>query len=198
MLNMIFFNKGICKYLIAGLGNIGAEYANTRHNIGFKMLDRLAEDARCVFADKRYGFVAEYKYRGRILVLLKPSTYMNLSGNAVNYWMKKKKVEPDCFLALVDDLALPFGTLRLKKKGSDGGHNGLKSINQALGTQDYARLRFGVGANFDQGQQVDYVLSEWTEEETAALPERLGMTSEIIRAFSTIGVERTMNLFNNK
>ena len=195
---MIFFNKGIGKYLITGLGNIGDEYANTRHNIGFMMLDRLAEEEKFVFADKRYGFVAEYKYRGRIFVLLKPSTYMNLSGRAVNYWMKKEKIEPDRMLVLVDDIALPFGTLRLKTKGGDGGHNGLKSINEVLGTQEYARLRFGVGNSFEQGQQTDFVLGEWTEEEKTTLPDRLKMTSDIIRSFATVGVERTMNLYNNK
>jgi len=195
---MIFFNKGIGKYLITGLGNIGDEYTNTRHNIGFMMLDRLAEEEKFVFADKRYGFVAEYKYRGRIFVLLKPSTYMNLSGRAVNYWLKKEKVEPDRLLVLVDDIALPFGTLRLKGKGGDGGHNGLKSINEVLGTQEYARLRFGVGNNFAQGQQMDYVLGEWSEEEAKALPDRLKLTSDIIRSFATIGMERTMNFFNNK
>ena len=195
---MIFFNKGTCKYLITGLGNIGSEYANTRHNIGFMMLDRLAEEEKFVFADNRYGSVAEYKHRGCVFVLLKPSTYMNLSGLAVNYWLKKKKVEPDRLLVLVDDLALPFGTLRLKGKGSDGGHNGLKSINEVIGTQDYARLRFGVGNQFEQGRQMDFVLSEWTEEEATALPDRLKLTSDIIRSFATVGIERTMNLFNNK
>ncbi|MCL2512007.1 MAG: aminoacyl-tRNA hydrolase [Bacteroidales bacterium] len=195
---MIFFNKGTCKYLITGLGNIGSEYANTRHNIGFMMLDRLAEEEKFVFADNRYGSVAEYKHRGCVFVLLKPSTYMNLSGLAVNYWLKKKKVEPDRLLVLVDDLALPFGTLRLKGKGSDGGHNGLKSINEVIGTQDYARLRFGVGNQFEQGRQMDFVLSEWTEEEATALPDRLKLTSDIIRSFATVGLARTMNLFNNK
>ena len=195
---MTFLNKGTCKYLIAGLGNIGDEYANTRHNIGFMMLDRLAEDGNFVFADNRYGAVAEYKYKGSVFVLLKPSTYMNLSGRAVDYWLKKKKIEPDRLLVLLDDIALPFGTLRLKGKGSDGGHNGLKSINEALGTQDYARLRFGVGNSFEQGRQMDYVLGEWTEEEATALPDRLKLTSDIIRSFATVGVERTMNLFNNK
>jgi len=195
---MKFFDKGTSKYLITGLGNIGGEYANTRHNIGFMMLDRLAEEEKLVFADKRYGAVAEYKHKGCIFVLLKPSTYMNLSGRAVDYWLKKKKVEPERLLVLLDDIALPFGTLRLKGKGSDGGHNGLKSINEVLGTQEYARLRFGVGNSFEQGRQIDYVLSEWTEEETTALPERLKLTSDIIRSFATVGVERTMNLFNNR
>ena len=186
------------KYLITGLGNIGGEYANTRHNIGFMMLDRLAEEENLVFEDKRYGFVAEYKYRGRIFVLLKPSTYMNLSGRAVNYWLKKENLEPDRLLVLVDDIALPFGTLRLKGKGSDGGHNGLRNINEVLGTQEYARFRFGVGSDFSQGRQIDYVLGEWTEEEKNALPDRLKITTDMIRSFGTIGLERTMNFFNNK
>ena len=180
------------------MGNIGDEYANTRHNIGFMMLDRLAAAEQLVFADKRYGFVAEYKYKGRIFVLLKPSTYMNLSGRAVNYWLQKEKLEPDHLLVLVDDIALPFGTLRLKGKGGDGGHNGLRNINEVLGTQEYARLRFGVGNDFLPGCQFDYVLGEWSEEEKKALPDRLQLTSDIIRSFGTIGMERTMNLFNGK
>ena len=186
------------KYLITGLGNIGDEYANTRHNIGFMMLDRLAKEENLVFEDKRYGFVSVYKYKGRIFVLLKPSTYMNLSGRAVNYWLKKENLEPDRLLVLVDDIALPFGTLRLKGKGSDGGHNGLQNINEVLGTQEYARFRFGVGNDFSQGRQIDYVLGEWTEEEKNALPDRLKLTSDLIRSFGTIGLERTMNFFNNK
>jgi len=193
-----FIIKIFVKYLVAGLGNIGDEYANTRHNIGFMMLDRLAEEENLVFTDKRYGFVAEYKHKGRIFVLLKPSTYMNLSGRAVNYWLQKEKLESDHLLVLVDDLALPFGTLRLKGKGSDGGHNGLRNINEVLGTQEYARLRFGVGSDFDQGRQVNYVLGEWAEEERKALPDRFKLTSDIIRGFGTIGLERTMNFFNNK
>ena len=188
----------IVKYLIAGLGNIGDEYANTRHNIGFMMLDRLAEEEKLVFAGKRYGSVTEYKYKGRIFALLKPSTYMNLSGRAVHYWLQREKLEPDHLLVLVDDIALPFGTLRLKGKGSDGGHNGLKNINEVLGTQEYARLRFGVGSDFTQGRQINYVLGEWTEEEKKALPDRLKLTSDLIRSYGTIGLERTMNLFNNK
>ena len=162
------------------------------------MLDRLAAEENLVFADKRYGFITEYKHKGRIFVLLKPSTYMNLSGKAVNYWLQKENVELDHLLVLVDDLALPFGVLRLKGKGSDGGHNGLKNINETLGRQDYARLRFGVGNDFTQGRQIDYVLGEWTEDEGKALPDRLKLTSEIIRSFGTIGLERTMNFYNNK
>ena len=186
------------KYLVTGLGNIGEEYAGTRHNIGFMILDRLSAEEEIVFVDGRYGFVAEYKHKGRIFVLLKPSTYMNLSGLAVNYWLQKKKIAPDHLLVLVDDTALPFGTLRLKGKGSDGGHNGLRNINEVLGTKEYARLRFGVGNDFSQGRQIDYVLGEWTEEEKKALPDRLKLTLDIIRSFGTIGLERTMNFFNNK
>ena len=186
------------KYLIAGLGNIGAEYANTRHNIGFMMLDRLAADENTVFEDKRYGFVAEYRHKGRIFVLLKPSTYMNLSGKAVNYWLQKENIEIENLLVLVDDIALPFGTLRLKGKGSDGGHNGLRNIIDVIGTRQYARLRFGVGNNFSEGRQMDYVLGEWTEEEEKILPDRIKLTSDIIRSFGTIGLELTMTSFNNK
>ena len=186
------------KYLIVGLGNIGAEYANTRHNIGFMMLDRLAADENLVFADKRYGFVTEYKHKGRIFVLLKPSTYMNLSGRAVNYWLQKENIEPDRLLVLVDDIALPFGTIRIRGKGSDGGHNGLRNIIDVLGTRNYARLRFGIGNEFSQGRQIDYVLGEWEDEEKNALPERLKTTSDIIRSFGTIGLELTMTFFNNK
>ena len=186
------------KYLVVGLGNIGDDYANTRHNIGFMMLDRLAADENLSFEDRRYGFVTEYKYKGRIFKLLKPSTYMNLSGRAVNYWLQKEKIEVENMLVLVDDLALPFGTLRLKGKGGDGGHNGLRNINDILGTQQYARLRFGVGSDFSEGRQINYVLGEWTEEEEKSLPNRIKISSDIIRSFGTIGLERTMTLFNNK
>ena len=186
------------KYLIAGLGNIGDEYSNTRHNVGFMTLDRLAAEERIVFADRRYGSVAKYNHKGRIFVLLKPSTYMNLSGRAINYWLQKEKLEIDHLLVLVDDIALPFGTLRLKGKGSDGGHNGLKNIIEVLGTKEYARLRFGVGNDFSQGRQLDFVLGEWTDEEKKKLPERLDMASNVIRSFGTAGLERTMGLFNNK
>jgi PTH1 family peptidyl-tRNA hydrolase len=186
------------KYLIAGLGNIGDEYAGTRHNAGFRILDRLAQEEKLIFSDKRYGFVGEYKYKGRTFVLLKPSTFMNLSGRAVDYWLKREKIQPDRLLVLADDIALPFGTLRLKAKGSDGGHNGLKSICGILGTQDYARLRFGIGDEFFRGGQIDYVLGKWTEEEEKALPERLQTAVEMVKSFGTVGVERTMNLFNNK
>ena len=148
------------KYLIVGLGNIGPEYQNTRHNIGFKVLDAFAKASNTVFEDMRYGAVATVKLKGRTLILLKPNTYMNLSGKAVSYWMQKEKIELSNLFVVVDDLALPFGTIRLRSKGSDGGHNGLKSINQLLGTQDYTRLRFGIGNEFPKGKQVDYVLKK--------------------------------------
>jgi PTH1 family peptidyl-tRNA hydrolase len=162
------------------------------------MLDHLAAEEKITFSGSRYGAVGEYRYRGHVFILLKPSTYMNLSGRAVHYWLQKEKIELDRLLVLVDDIALPFGTVRLKPKGSDGGHNGLKNINEILGTLLYARLRFGVGNNFEQGRQMDYVLGEWTPEEMQALPEKIRATPDIIRSFALAGVERTMNLFNNK
>ena len=185
------------KYLIVGLGNIGAEYAGTRHNIGFNVLDALAEASNTAFTTARYGDIAEAKYKGRTLVLLKPSTYMNLSGKAVRYWMDAGKIPPENLLVISDDIALPFGTIRIRAKGSDGGHNGLKNIAELLGTNAYARLRFGIGGDFPKGMQIDYVLGEWTKEEAAALPERTKVAAEAIKAFGTIGLERTMNQFNN-
>lgn len=186
------------KYLIVGLGNIGAEYAETRHNIGFKILDELANSSGIFFKADRYASVAEYKFKGRTFVLIKPSTYMNLSGKAVNYWMQKEKISVENVLVMTDDIALPFGKLRLKPKGSDGGHNGLKNIQQILGRQDYPRLRFGVGNEFSKGKQVDYVLGSWGPEENEKLEERLKTCVEVIRSFGTIGLARTMNTFNNK
>lgn len=186
------------KYLIAGLGNIGPEYKNTRHNIGFQILDALAEASNIHFNDKRYGFVAEYKYKARTFILLKPSTYMNLSGRAVNYWMKKENIPIENLLVLVDDIALPFGTVRLRAKGSAGGHNGLENINQVLGRNDYARLRFGIGDNFHPGFQVNYVLGEWTADEQKELPALIENCIGIIQSFGTIGTERTMNLYNKR
>jgi len=186
------------KYLIAGLGNIGNEYAHTRHNIGFDILEALASASNISFKDKSYGFVSEMKYRARTFVLLKPSTYMNLSGNAVRYWLRKEKLPLENMLVVVDDIALPFGTLRLRAKGGDAGHNGLNHIQTVLGTSSYARLRFGVGNEFYPGQQVDYVLSGWSEEQEKALPERIEMAGEIIKSFGVIGLQRTMNAYNNK
>ncbi|MGM0619843.1 MAG: aminoacyl-tRNA hydrolase [Bacteroidota bacterium] len=186
------------KYLIAGLGNIGPEYKNTRHNIGFQILDALTGASNIVFNDKRYGFVAEYKFKGRTFILLKPTTFMNLSGRAVNYWLQKEKIPLEKMLVIVDDIALPFGTLRVKAKGSPGGHNGLKNISDVLGTNNYPRLRFGVGDDFHKGFQVDYVLSDWSREEQKELPEKIDSSIEIIKSFGTIGIERTMNFFNKK
>jgi len=186
------------KYLVAGLGNIGNEYAHTRHNIGFDILDALAGASNVSFKDKRYGFVAEMNYRARTYVLLKPSTYMNLSGNAVRYWLNKLKLPVEKLLVVVDDVALPFGTLRMRAKGGDAGHNGLNHIQTILGTTDYARLRFGIGNDFGPGQQVQYVLGGWTDEQEKALPQRIEMAGEIIKSFGVIGLQRTMNEYNNK
>lgn len=186
------------KYLIAGLGNIGSEYAETRHNIGFKVLDALAAASNAVFRTERYGDVAEMRFKGRTFLLLKPSTYMNNSGNAVRYWLRKEKVEPAELLVVLDDLALPLGTIRMRAKGNDGGHNGLKSIDACIGTNAYPRLRCGIGHDFRQGQQVDYVLGEWLPEEKETLRSVIGMASEAVLSFGTQGVERTMNLFNKK
>lgn len=186
------------KYLITGLGNIGQEYQHTRHNIGFDILDALAGDAGLTFDDRRYGAVTEFKFKGRIFLLLKPSTYVNLSGMAVNYWMKKEKIPAERLLVVLDDLALPFGTLRLKAKGSDAGHNGLKNIQQVLGHNNFARLRFGIDSNFSRGRQVDYVLSQWGKDEKAALPEKIDRAIEMIKSFGTIGVARTMSEYNRQ
>lgn len=186
------------KYLIAGLGNIGSEYQYTRHNIGFRVLDALAEASNAVFADRRYGFVAEMRLKGRTLILLKPSTYMNLSGHAVRYWLQKEKIPVENLLVVVDDLALPFGTLRLKGKGGPGGHNGLTHIQDIISTQDYARLRFGIGHEFNGGGQVHYVLSDFSEEEEKALPQRLEICGDIIKTFCLAGIQTAMNQYNNK
>lgn len=186
------------KYLIVGLGNIGDEYHDTRHNIGFKILDALAGASNISFVDKRYGMVAEHKFKGRTFVLLKPSTYMNRSGLAVDYWMKKTKVPIDKVLVLVDDIALPLGAIRIRPKGGDGGHNGLANINQVLGTGQYARVRFGIGNEFGRGQQVNYVLGEWATEEKDLLKDLIKHCIEIIKSFGTIGLELTMTRLNKK
>ncbi len=186
------------KYLIVGLGNIGPEYQDTRHNIGFKVLDAFAKASNAVFDNIRYGAVAEMKLNGRTLILLKPNTYMNLSGKAVSYWMQKEKIALENLLVVVDDLALPFGSMRLRAQGSDGGHNGLKSINALLGTTAYARLRYGIGNDFQKGQQIDYVLGNWETEEIEKLPELLNRGGEIITSFVLQGIVRTMNAFNKK
>ena len=186
------------KYLIVGLGNIGPEYQDTRHNIGFNVLDAFAKASNVVFEDRRYGAVSEVKLKGRPLILLKPNTYMNLSGKAVSYWMQKEKIALEDLLILVDDLALPFGTLRLRGQGSDGGHNGLKSINACLGTTNYARLRFGIGNEFKKGQQVDYVLGGWKEEEIKHMDALLERSKETISSFVLLGLSKTMTSFNGK
>lgn len=186
------------KYLIVGLGNIGNEYAETRHNIGFKVLDAFAKASNTVFGTDRYGDIAEARVKGRTFILLKPSTYMNNSGKAVNYWLRKEGIEPADMLVVLDDLALPVGTLRIRAKGNDGGHNGLKSIDSCIGTNAYPRLRCGIGRNFGQGHQVDYVLGEWQPEEKPLLESVVTTAVEAVRSFGMQGVERTMNLFNKK
>ena len=184
------------KYLIAGLGNMGAEYDNTRHNIGFDVVDALAKEFNVEFKNDQLGDIAEFKHRGRTVVLLKPSTYMNRSGKAVRYWLQKQKIEVSNLLVIVDDLNLEFGKIRLRGKGSDGGHNGLKDINQVLGTSQYARIRFGIGSDFPRGRQVDYVLGEWSSEEADQLPELIDRAREMSKSFVAIGLAHTMSQFN--
>ena len=186
------------KYLIVGLGNIGEEYRNTRHNIGFMVLDALAKASNIVFSTDRLGDIANLSVKGRQLLLLKPSTYMNLSGKAVRYWMQQEKIPLENVLIIVDDLALPLGSLRLKGKGSDAGHNGLKNIAELLGTQNYARLRFGIGNDFPRGGQIDWVLGHFDEEAMKILPERLETAGEIIKSFCLAGINITMNQYNKK
>ena len=186
------------KYLIAGLGNIGDEYAHTRHNIGFDVLDALAKASNIYFTDKRYAFTTELKFKGRTLILIKPTTFMNLSGNALRYWMQKENISIENVLVVVDDIALPFGTLRLKPKGSGAGHNGLKNIKEILGHNNYSRLRFGIGSDFPRGRQIEYVLGKWTPEQSAALAERAERCAEIIHSFCLAGMELTMTQFNGK
>ena len=186
------------KYLIVGLGNIGSEYAATRHNIGFRILDAYAEASNISFSTERYGDVAHCRLKNKQLVLLKPSTYMNLSGNAVRYWQQKENIPLENILILVDDIALPFGAIRLKTSGSDAGHNGLKNIAQMLGTQAYARLRFGVGNDFARGCQIDYVLGNFTADQEKELPERLKVAVEAMCEFVLAGAQSAMCKFNNK
>lgn len=186
------------KYLIVGLGNIGPEYQDTRHNIGFTILDAFAKASNVFFADNRYGATCEVKLKGHVLILLKPSTFMNLSGNALRYWMQKENIPIERVLVLVDDLALPFGVLRLKPQGSDAGHNGLKNIHEILGHNNYARLRFGIGSDYQRGRQVEYVLGKWTDEQWKLIPEKCERAIEITKSFCLAGVQLTMNAFNNK
>ena len=186
------------KFLIAGLGNIGDEYQNTRHNIGFRIIDKFAADCGVDFRDGRYGFTAHCRVKNAELVLLKPSTYMNLSGTAVRYWLQKENIPVENLLVLVDDIALPFGTLRLRGKGSDGGHNGLKSIESCIMTQQYARLRFGIGDEFVHGAQISFVLGELSADEEKILQDKLTTCGELIKSFCLQGLERTMTQFNGK
>jgi peptidyl-tRNA hydrolase, PTH1 family len=186
------------KYLIAGLGNIGAEYANTRHNIGFVVADAIAQEGKATFATGRLADVTKVKYKGRILVVIKPSTYMNLSGKAVKYWLGKESIPLENLLVITDDIALPTGILRLRAKGGDGGHNGLISIIEHLGTTDFARLRVGIGNEFAQGMQVDYVLGKWTKTEEEIMIPKVKTAVEIVKSFVAIGAERTMNVYNTQ
>ena len=186
------------KFLIVGLGNIGSEYANTRHNIGFKVLDYLANKEGVSFQTVKLGEIAELKIKGRTLLLLKPNTYMNLSGKAVKYWLEKENIEKENMLVITDDLNLAFGTIRIKTKGSDGGHNGLKNIQLLLNSTEYPRFRFGISDAFKKGQQVNYVLGEWDTEEKEKLKERLEISSEIVKSFALAGLSNTMNIYNGK
>jgi PTH1 family peptidyl-tRNA hydrolase len=186
------------KYLITGLGNPGNEYENTRHNIGFSVLDYLANQENLIFESARHGLTTTFKFKGRSLILLKPNTYMNLSGKAIQYWLQAEKIPIENLLVITDDLALPFGTIRIRAKGSDGGHNGLKSIQEILNRTDYARLRFGIGSEFNKGSQVNYVLSQWSSDENSALPERLQKCTDAVKSFATVDMGFTMSNFNNK
>ena len=186
------------KYLIVGLGNIGEKYDETRHNIGFKILDELAKEYKTPFQTDKLGSLTQFRFKGRTFILLKPSTYMNLSGKAVKYWMDKEKISIENLLVVTDDLNIDFGTIRIKPKGSAGGHNGLKDINEKFGHQNYARFRFGVGANYPKGRQVDFVLSEWSKEETSQLIERIPVACNLITSFGTAGMANTMSAFNGK
>ncbi len=184
------------KYLIVGLGNIGEGYKDTRHNVGFIVLDAMALASNISFNDSRYGAVCRMKYKGRDLILLKPSTFMNLSGNAVNYWLRKEKIPVENMLVIVDDLALPLGSIRLRPKGSDGGHNGLAHISHTLSTSEYSRIRIGIGNGFRKGSQIDFVLGTWDPEEKRIMEERIPIVIEMIKSFAFAGTELTMTAFN--
>lgn len=186
------------KYLIVGLGNIGDDYSDTRHNIGFTVLDAMAQASNTAFKDKRYGSVCSIKYKGRDFILLKPSTFMNLSGNAVRYWLMKENIPVENLLVIVDDIALPLGSFRMRPKGSNGGHNGLAHISTVLATDGYARIRVGIGNDFRKGSQVNYVLGTWNEDEKKILNEKIPVVIDMIRSFGTAGVELTMTAFNKK
>jgi len=184
------------KYLIVGLGNIGDGYKDTRHNIGFTVLDAMAMASNISFSEKRYGSIAEVRYKGRDLILLKPSTYMNLSGNAVNYWLKKENIPLENLLIIVDDIALPLGSIRMRSKGNDGGHNGLAHISTILDTNDYSRIRIGIGNSYRKGDQIDFVLGKWDNEEKKFIDERVSIVVDMIRSFAFAGTELTMTAFN--
>jgi PTH1 family peptidyl-tRNA hydrolase len=186
------------KYLIAGLGNIGDDYIDTRHNIGFIVADALAQEGKAVFKPGRHASMTRLSLKGRIMVVIKPTTYMNLSGKAVRYWMQKEEIPLENILVIVDDLALPLGALRMRRKGSDGGHNGLISLIEYLESTEFTRIRFGIGNDFAKGYQVDYVLSRWTDEETKILIPRVKEAVEMIKSFVLIGPDRTMNVFNKQ
>ena len=186
------------KFLIIGLGNIGDKYTNTRHNIGFKILDEVAEEYNVTFETEKLGDVATFRFKGRTFILLKPSTFMNLSGKAVKYWMDKENISVENILVVTDDVHIDFGAIRVKAKGSAGGHNGLKDIQEKLNSQQYARFRFGVGGNYSKGRQADFVLGEWSKEETSQLIERLPISAKVISSFGTAGLNNTMNTYNGK
>ena len=186
------------KYLIAGLGNVGDEYTETRHNIGFKIVEALADEAGASFISDRLASICEIKIKGKQLILIKPTTFMNLSGKAIKYWMNEHKIPKENVLVIIDDLAIPFGSLRLRHRGSDGNHNGLTSVHESLGTDEYARMRFGIGSEFKRGQQVNYVLGKWSEEERKQLPELVKKAADATKSFALQGIQKTMNQFNTK
>ena len=186
------------KYLIVGLGNIGSEYKETRHNIGFKVLDAFVNASNSSFKTERLGDVARFKHKGRSIICLKPSTYMNLSGKSIRYWMQQEKIPQERILVIADEISLPFGKIRLRGKGSDGGHNGLKNIQEVLGNSNYARVRFGISAEYSKGNQIDYVLGEWNCEEKRRLQERIGIVLDLIKSFTTNPIQRVMSDFNGR
>lgn len=195
-ISRLSFHLSAMSFLIAGLGNIGHEYDETRHNIGFKVADELARANNALFKLERQAFVADYRARGKNVYIIKPTTYMNLSGKALRYWMTELKIKPENTLVVLDDLALPFGTMRIRPKGSDGGHNGLKDIDATLGNNNYPRLRFGIGAEFAKGKQVNYVLGKWSVEEMKQLDEKVKLCCDAINSFMFEGIERAMNKYN--
>ncbi len=203
-LSTIFKNKTVKdeipmnKFLVVGLGNIGIEYVNTRHNIGFKILNYFANKENITFQSAKFGDVTQFKIKGRTIILLKPNTYMNLSGKALKYWTEKEKINIENVLVITDDLNLSFGTIRIKPRGTDGGHNGLKNIQLLLNSSEYPRFRFGISDEFKKGKQIDYVLGEWNDDEKTKLQERLELASQIITSFALTGLDTTMNTFNGK